>query len=206
MIKTSQLFILTTLLVLFDQITKFIVKGIDFLGIYVKGFYLGESIDFIGKYVTFTFVENPGMAWGIEFGAGKIFLSLFSVVASICLIWYLSKISFAHNGIRFGISLVLAGAAGNMIDRVFYGVIYNESPLFYGKVVDFLRVDIPDFLGMTHFPVFNIADSCVSIGIVLLILFNSKIPTFEEVKNGSYFVEEEIKDTEIHSDEFSKEV
>lgn len=205
MIKTSNLYILATILIISDQLTKFIVKGVNFLGIYIKGFYLGESVNVFGDLFTFTFVENPGMAWGIEFGAGKILLSLFSVFASIALIWYLGKIKFAHNGVRFGITLILAGAAGNMIDRVFYGVIYGESPLFYGKVVDFLRVDVPDMFGMTHWPVFNIADSCVSIGIVLLIIFNSKIPNLQEAKAGKYISEKDEEEIDkINSNEVTE--
>lgn len=206
MIKTSYLFIVATFLVLFDQITKFIVKGIDFLGLKIDGFYLGESVEVFGNYFTFTFVENPGMAWGIEFGAGKILLSLFSVFASIALIWYLRKIYFAPNGIRIGIMLILSGAIGNMIDRVFYGVIYGESALFYGKVVDFLRVDIPDMFGMTHWPVFNIADSCVSVGIVLLIIFNSKLPNLKDAKAGRYITDDELEINEDNESIESKEI
>jgi signal peptidase II len=76
--------------------------------------------------------------------------------------------------------LILAGAFGNFIDRMFYGVIYGNSPLFYGLVVDFIQVDIPDItfnsITYTHWPVFNIADSCVSIGMVFLLFFNKFIP------------------------------
>jgi len=189
MFKTSYLFIISGLLVVADQVTKFIFKGVNFMGIYVEGWELGETKEVFGDYFTFTFVENPGMAFGIEFGAGKILLSLFSVFASFGLIWYLKKIEFAHKGIRTGIMLILSGAVGNMIDRVFYGVIYGESALFYGKVVDFLRVDIPDMFGMTHWPVFNIADACVSVGIVLLIIFNSKLPNLNEAKAGKYIID-----------------
>ena len=92
-----------------------------------------------------------------------------------------------------------------MIDRVFYGVIYGESPLFYGKVVDFLRVDVPDMFGMTHWPVFNIADSCVSIGIVLLIIFNSKIPNLQEAKAGKYISEKDEEEIDkINSNEVTE--
>ena len=101
MIKTSNLYILATILIISDQLTKFIVKGVNFLGIYIKGFYLGESVNVFGDFFTFTFVENPGMAWGIEFGAGKILLSLFSVFASIALIWYLGKIIDDNAKLKF---------------------------------------------------------------------------------------------------------
>lgn len=76
--------------------------------------------------------------------------------------------------VRFSLTLLLGGAVGNLIDRMFYGVLYGEGPLFYGKVVDFLQVDIPDvsLFGelYTHWPVFNVADSCVSVGVVTLLI------------------------------------
>ena len=82
--------------------------------------------------------------------------------------------------------LIFAGATGNMIDRVFYGVFYDYAPLFYGKVVDFILVDIPNIniFGKyyDYFPVFNIADSCVSVGIVLLLFYNKHIPTLSELR------------------------
>jgi signal peptidase II len=94
-----------------------------------------------------------------------------------------------------GFSLIFAGAVGNLIDRVFYGVIFSESPLFYGKVVDFIQVDIPDvaFLGWTHFPVFNIADSCVTVGVILLILVHNKLPEWTDVfQNKNMIINEEL--------------
>lgn len=199
MLRTSYLFISAFLLIVLDQVTKLIVKGFDFFGYKVEGFYYGEQIPVFGDVVSFTFVENPGMAFGIEFGVGKIFLSLFSVIAGFGLSWYLNKIKFAHNGIRVGIALILAGAVGNMIDRVFYGVIFGESALFYGKVVDFILVDIPDVFGYSHWPVFNVADSCVSVGIVLLIIFNDKLPTLTEAKSGKYIIMEDDNHEEVNN-------
>jgi signal peptidase II len=182
------LFGLATLLIIFDQITKISVKGFNFFGINHKGMEYGENIKVLGDFLQWTYIENPGMAFGITFGSGKIFLSLFSVFASIALIFLIKQISNFKYQIRLGFSLIFAGAVGNLIDRVFYGVIYGEMPLFYGKVVDFILVDIPDidFMGLyyTHWPVFNIADSCVSCGVVLLLIFNLYIPTFEEIKTG----------------------
>lgn len=200
MLKTRILFIVSFLLIVLDQVTKLLVKGFDFFGVKVEGLYYGEVIPVFGDLVALTFVENPGMAFGIEFGIGKIFLSLFSVFAGIALSWYLHKITFAHNAVRIAIALILAGAVGNMIDRVFYGVIFGESALFYGKVVDFILVDIPDVFGMTHWPVFNVADSCVSVGIVLLVFFNSKLPTLTEAKAGKYISENENIDEVLEND------
>lgn len=178
--SSRRLFLIAILLVLIDQFTKMAVKGFNFFGISHQGMYVGESFPIIGDFLRITFVENPGMAFGVEFGAGKIFLTLFSLIASIGLIFYLRMIHSAHICIRIAIMLILAGAFGNFIDRMFYGVFYGEGPLFYGLVVDFIQVDIPDItvgsVTYTHWPVFNIADSCVTIGMLLLIFFNKYLP------------------------------
>lgn len=183
--NTTLLFTVSFLLIVFDQVTKFLIKGFSFLGMSSEGFGYGEKVEVIGKAIQFTFVENPGMAFSIEFGAGKIFLSLFSIIASILLILYIRKIGDKPIGYKISVMLIFAGATGNMIDRVFYGVIYEYGPLFYGKVVDFILVDIPDIniFGKyyDYFPVFNVADSCVSVGIVLLLFYNKYIPTLSEL-------------------------
>jgi signal peptidase II len=174
-------FLLTALfLVLLDQITKVAVKGFTLFGWHHQGMFLGESIPVFGDVLRISFVENAGMAFGITFGAGKIFLSLFSVIASIALAWYIARLDTQHFWLRTGLMLVLAGATGNLIDRVFYGVLYGEHPLFYGHVVDFIDVDMPDVTLFGHeytrFWVFNVADSCVTTGMILLIFFNHHLP------------------------------
>ena len=173
-------YIIAIVLVLVDQISKIAVKGYNVFGIQHLGMHIGESFPVFGDIVRITFVENPGMAFGVEFGSGKIFLTLFSLIASFALLYYLKMIQNAHICIRIAIMLILAGAFGNFIDRMFYGVLYGEGPLFYGLVVDFIQIDIPDItigsLTYTHWPVFNIADSCVTIGMILLILFNKHLP------------------------------
>ena len=179
-LKNLTLYVTAFLLVVLDQITKMMVKGFSLFGFDHQGMYIGESFNVLGDFLRITFVENPGMAFGVEFGTGKIFLTLFSLIASFGLIYYLHIIKDAHRYVRIGIMLILAGAFGNFIDRMFYGVIYGNSPLFYGLVVDFIQVDIPDItfnsITYTHWPVFNIADSCVSIGMVFLLFFNKFIP------------------------------
>lgn len=179
------LFSIAILLILLDQLTKIYIKGFNLFGYQHSGMLLGDSYKAIGDVIRITFVENPGMAFGIEFGAGKILLSLFSIVASYMLVWLLIKLNGYNIFIRIAFTLILAGATGNLVDRVFYGVFYGESALFYGKVVDFIQVDIPDlnFLGLhyTHFPVFNVADSCVSVGVIFLIIFNAHIPDFPKL-------------------------
>jgi signal peptidase II len=178
-------FLLSALgLVVLDQCTKIAVKGFNLFGWQHKGMYLGESFavwpSVFGDVVRVSFVENAGMAFGIQFGAAKIFLSLFSIAASIGLAWYIARLDVKHFWLKLALALVLAGATGNLIDRVFYGVLYGENSLFYGYVVDFIDVDMPDFTlagrEYTRFWVFNVADSCVTTGMVLLLLFNHHLP------------------------------
>ena len=183
--KFNKLFLLSFILILLDQVTKITIKGFDIFGIKHAGLFYGQLLDIIGDTLQITYIDNEGMAFGISFGAAKIFLSIFSIIASIGLIIYLHKIRKFSVVVQLGIALILAGAVGNLIDRVFYGVFYGESALFYGKVVDFIQVDIPDVnifgLRYTHFPVFNIADSCVTCGVILLLIFHTRIPSFEQI-------------------------
>ena len=181
--KIKYFYITAALLIFFDQATKLYFKGFNFFGITHEGYRYGEQVPVIGDILLWTYIENPGMAFGIEFGWGKIFLSLFSVIAGIALGFLIYKIRNNDKFVLSGFTLIFAGAVGNLIDRVFYGVIFGEAPLFYGKVVDFIQVDIPDiaFLGWTHFPVFNIADSCVTVGVSLLIIFHNRLPEWHDI-------------------------
>jgi len=164
-------------IVFFDQITKVLVKGfsIPFLGIFWEGMDYGQTIPLIGDILRLTYIENPGMAFGIDFG-GKIFFAVFSIIASIGIFWYLYTIRHERLRVRLPLALILGGAFGNLIDRVFYGVLYGEAPLFQGAVVDFIDVvffNINIFgYQMSRWPVFNIADSSVTIGVILLLIFH----------------------------------
>ncbi len=174
------------LLILADQLTKLIAMGIPIFGVQTSGIRPGEYISVIGDFVQLTYVENAGMAFGITFGAGKIFLSLFSIIASVGLVYLLFRIENFSKWVRLAFAIILAGAAGNLIDRVFYGVIFGNGSLFYGNVIDFIIVDIPDIniLGLhyTHWPVFNIADACVTIGVILLIINYKNMPQSDNFK------------------------
>ncbi len=161
---------------------------------------LGQEFQIFDWFIIH-FTENKGMAFGMEFGGdmGKYFLSIFRIVAIIFIAFYLRKlaISKVKNGILFSISLILAGAIGNMIDSAFYGLIFSESygqlatvfeggyaGFLQGKVVDMFYFPIINghlpswlpFVGGNHFiffrPVFNIADASISVGVINILLFH----------------------------------
>lgn len=165
---------IAAMLVVLDQVTKVLVKGFDLFGIVHEGMFLGESRPLLGDALRLTFVENPGMAFGIEWGNAKIILTLLTIGIVLLIVRMIMQTPESARIVRFSLTLLLGGAVGNLIDRMFYGVLYGEGPLFYGKVVDFLQVDIPDvsLFGelYTHWPVFNVADSCVSVGVVTLLI------------------------------------
>jgi len=177
---------LTVFIVIADQVTKFMVKGIEFpaLGISVPGMQLGNSIQVIGDFLRITFIENPGMAFGIEVVDGKLFLTLFSIAASLGILLYLYVMRTEKLLFRISLALILGGAIGNLIDRTFYGVIYGESELFHGKVVDFIDFDFfnIDLWGfyLTRFWVFNIADASVSVGVLMMLIFHRSFVDQEE--------------------------
>ncbi|MGE5479037.1 MAG: signal peptidase II [Chloroflexota bacterium] len=184
----SKYFIFATALILLDQATKLAIKGFSFGAVKHEGIEYGSVIPVIGNFLQITYIENAGMAFGITFGVWKIFLSLFSIIAAAALGWYLSKLSREiHPGVKIGISLIFAGAVGNLVDRVFYGVLFGDAPIFYGRVVDFIQVDIPDVnffnLFYTHFPIFNVADSCVTVGVIALLLFHKSLPSIGGLLN-----------------------
>jgi signal peptidase II len=193
--------IIIILILLIDQISKIYIK---------TNFLYGEEV-VVFDWFRIHFIENNGMAWGAEFGgkAGKLFLTIFRLFAitGIGYWWYKSIQNRANNILIVAISLIFAGAMGNIIDSVFYGVIFDtpyrgvatmfaEEPygkLFFGKVVDMLYFpmwtgDLPEWLpfwggkSFTFFnAIFNVADSAISIGVGLLIVFNKKaFPKTEE--------------------------
>ncbi|MEE3445932.1 MAG: lipoprotein signal peptidase [Prevotella sp.] len=182
--------IIIVAILLIDQAIKIWVK---------TSMSLHESIR-ITDWFYILFIENKGMAFGMELGS-KIVLSLFRVVAIAFLIYYIRQEvrAKARTGYIVCLAMILAGAAGNLIDCMFYGLIFNASSDFYvsyfvpfgtgyapflmGKVVDMfyfplIETDWPSwmpFVGGDHFiffsPIFNFADSSISVGVVLLLLF-----------------------------------
>lgn len=158
---------ITLAIVIFDQLTKFYFKGSPVSWLPWEGWAYGSSQPVIGDIVRWTYIENPGIAFGITIPGFKVVFAVFSIVASIAILVYLWKNRTAlPKPERLAWAMILGGAVGNLIDRVFYGVIYGEYPLFHGRVVDFV-----DFgYRQNWWPVFNVADAAVSCGVVLLML------------------------------------
>ena len=170
--------IISVLIVIADQAAKLAVKGFDIpmLGLKSAGVPYGASYPVFGDLVRLTYIENPGMAFGIDIG-GKLFFSLFSILASGGILWYLWRAKDEPFAFRLSLAMILGGAIGNLVDRVFYGIIFGEAPLFHGRVVDFIDVDFFNLsvfgYSLHRWPVFNIADASVTCG-VLLMLFSHR--------------------------------
>lgn len=143
-LKGMWVLVFTVLVVVLDQITKLSVKA---------QFYLGESIEIFGDVLRFTYIQNPGMAFGIRFG-GKLFFTIFASIASVIILIYLYRMRHERFQSRFSLALILGGAIGNLIDR-----------FAYGEVIDFIDIGVEN----TRWPVFNIADSAVTVGMIILI-------------------------------------
>lgn len=185
--KKEFLILLIIGLLLLDQSSKVLIHNHFDVKYLNSDYYVIKNPDseirVIGDIVKFVYVENAGMAFGVQFGEYKVLLSIFSIVASIFLIAIVLKLEREKILIQIAFSLISAGAIGNLIDRVFYGIIFGYGKIFWGRVIDFVQVDIPDIsigsVNYTHFPVFNVADSCITIGVVILILYNKHIPNIK---------------------------
>lgn len=197
MTKAKVAILVATLLII-DQITKFAVK---------LNMTINESINLIGEWCQIRFIENPGAAFGMQLGGdyGKLILSTFRIVLVVALIFYIARLikTRAKTGAIVGCAMILAGALGNIIDGVFYGVIFSASTTsqiatllpeaggytswLHGHVVDMLYFPIirsfyPEwvpFVGGEPFeffsPIFNVADSYICVGIFYLVLFQRQL-------------------------------
>lgn len=176
-------------IIILDQCSKLIVKGVSipFLGIKFSGMSYGTSYPVIGDFIRLTYIENAGMAFGFDIG-GKHFFGIVSILASIFIIIYMFKMRNSNFSFRFSLALILGGACGNLIDRVFYGVLFDYGPLFYGRVVDFMDIDFFNIqiLGynLNRWPIFNVADASVTIGVILLLIFHNKAVAPTTAKNN----------------------
>jgi signal peptidase II len=180
---TQKSVLLIFLVLLIDQVSK----------IYIKlNFVLGESV-YVFDWFRIYFIENNGMAFGMEI-IGKLFLTIFRIIAVGGLAYFIHYLvkKQARQGFILAVALLLAGAAGNILDSVFYGVLFSDSyghlatflpegggyaPLFYGKVVDMLYFPIiKNSVGETLFfsPVFNVADSAITVAAGIILIFFRK--------------------------------
>lgn len=189
--------ILALIVLIIDQVSKVYIK---------TNFALDDFITVNGwEWFQIRFIENEGMAWGVKLPGdyGKLLLTSFRIVAVGGILYWLND-SVKKNGSNIlivAIALILAGALGNIIDSVFYGIIFNHSEgqvatlfsnepygtWFHGKVVDMFYFPIwqgyfPDWLPIWggdyfHFfnAIFNVADTSISVGVGLLILFNKRV-------------------------------
>ena len=186
------LLILGIVLVVVDQVIKVLVK---------TNMTLGESFNVFGDWFRIYFIENEGMAFGMKFGGavGKFILSFLRIGLFAAIVWWVSRLlkrPGTPTGVVVGLTMIAAGAMGNIIDCYFYGLIFSEStpwqvaylggsyaPFMFGKVVDMfyfpiIDTQLPDWMPLIggdpfrfFAPVFNFADSCVTCGALYLIAF-----------------------------------
>lgn len=192
------------LLLLIDQVSKYLVK---------TNMVIGESIPVFGNWFQILFIENKGMAFGMQFGGdiGKMILSIFRVVLVVAIFFYIKKLLKREGtpiGVLFGLAAIMCGALGNIIDSLFYGMIFSESTFtevaqlfpegggyskfLFGKVVDMLyfpiiNTTLPEWFPywggkeiLFFRPIFNIADSCITCGAIYLGIFHWKFFSTKE--------------------------
>src|SRR5688572_14408118 len=185
--KILKYFLVAFVIILIDQASKILVY---------KNMYLGEEILVLGDWFRIHYLLNPGMAFGIRWDNefGKLALTVFRIAAMFGIGYYLWRMAErgAHNGFLWCMGLILGGAVGNVVDSAFYGVLLNTAPvnsptpLFYGQVIDILFFPIFYFvlpqwvpwIGGTYFEffcsVFNIADSSIFVGVVIILVMQRR--------------------------------
>jgi signal peptidase II len=187
-------FLLALLVIGLDQLSKYLVHSNSTL-------MSGGEIMLIGRWFKLHYTTNPGMAFGVELPPpyGKLLLTAFRLAAVSGLSYYIVHLwrHRAASGFIACMALILGGAVGNLIDSIFYGTIYNNAPVgspsrwFFGQVIDMLYADIYEgFLPaswplvggkyVSLWPIFNVADSSIFIGVALILLFQGKFFKQEE--------------------------
>ena len=190
-------YLLALLVIGLDQLSKYLVH---------THMALGESIPLIGNALKLLYTENPGMAFGVELPPpyGKLLLTGFRLLAVGGLSYYIAHLwrQRAAKGFIACMALILGGALGNLLDSIFYGVIYDNAPVgsptkwLYGQVIDMINVPIyqglyPKWLPVlggqytNGFPIFNLADSSIFIGVALILLFQGKFFKHEQEAQAS---------------------
>jgi signal peptidase II len=207
MSKATKAILIVIAILLVDQVVKIIIK---------TNMYLGQSIDIFGDWFKIRYIENPGMAFGLDIPGkfGKVSLSLFRLIAIIGIIWYMRTLiqKNAKMLLLVCVSMILAGAIGNLLDSIFYGFIFDKGTVydpeigrwigysglahanfagyaapFKGCVVDWIYFPLIQgtyptwipFLSGRDFeffrPIFNIADSSISVGVVMILIFQKRL-------------------------------
>ena len=221
MSKTTKSIVIIFFILIVDQVLKIWIK---------TNLSIGDEIVVFKNWFILHFVENNGMAFGFEFAGeyGKMFLSIFRILAVIAIGWYLFKLA-KQKEIPFGfivsVSLIFAGAIGNIIDSLFYGIIFNHSygqvaalfpegggysSFLHGRVVDMFYFPLIEgrypswfpFWGGNEFiffrPVFNIADSSITVGIFSILLFyRNYFNKIDLNKNVEELAKEDTAETQI---------
>lgn len=160
-----------------DQATKLVVRLKMDIG------HLG-AINLLGDWLKFTYTENPGMAFGITFGPAGL-ITVFSLLAAAMITVYMFRVRTGYLPYTVSLACILGGALGNIIDRLFYGMVFNYAPFFQGRVVDFIHFDIwygqlpsaVPLIGDVYlalFPIFNVADIGIVGGVIGILVFQKK--------------------------------
>lgn len=207
--KIFRYFIVAIIVILIDQASKLLVHN---------NMYLHEEIYVLGDWFRIHYLLNPGMAFGIrwENEFGKLALTVFRIAAMFGIAYYLWKMAVrgAHNGFLWCMGLILGGAVGNVVDSTFYGVLLNNAPVdsptpwFHGQVIDMLYFPIFDFvwpqwipfIGGNYFeffsPVFNIADSSIFIGVVIILVMQRRFFKEKVSDEGRHAIQPASEPTE----------
>ncbi|WP_139925072.1 lipoprotein signal peptidase [Hymenobacter sp. DG01] len=186
--KYWKYYLVALLVIVIDQLSKWAVHRYMPMG-------MPGEIPVLGDWFKLHYTLNPGMAFGVELPApyGKVILTLFRLLAVTGISYYIYRLWKQHapNGLIICIAMILGGAIGNLVDSIFYGVIYDNAPFgaptpwLHGQVIDMLYVDLyegilPDswpLVGGSHvslWPIFNIADSAIFVGVALILIFQNR--------------------------------